>query len=226
MTSHPSVDQLSDWIDNFVGTAEHAATQRHLVTCAECAALADQLAMARDRASEIRIPAPSASPGIQARFQRWINGAPVPRRLIRPALWAVRWQLAGGAILCAIIGGFAAGQITTPAATKGPKASVPLTPGALDSAMVISGPFTLPAAVRERELLGRIALQAQNRLQMLRKVEDSIPELRHRIAALRDTAALGGPRAASAEQQLRMLFEDRLLQLEALMFGTVMEPGP
>jgi len=38
MTSHPATDKLQSWLDGELDAAEAAELERHVATCAECAA--------------------------------------------------------------------------------------------------------------------------------------------------------------------------------------------
>jgi hypothetical protein len=107
MTDHWT-DRLSEYLDGELEAADRAALERHLASCAECAATLAELGAVVARAAELqpRPPAADLWPGVEAKLDRVTPVvAPIRSRVARRVSFTMPQLVAAGLALMVTSGG-------------------------------------------------------------------------------------------------------------------------
>src|SRR5687768_12335621 len=100
MMTHPTYDQLNDYVDELLDEPSAQALRTHLATCAECGSTIAQLEALRDAARALprtESPPPDVWQTIRAAT---IDNAKAQRARV---LWQLRYQLAAAAVVLLLV---------------------------------------------------------------------------------------------------------------------------
>jgi anti-sigma factor RsiW len=206
---HPAEERLSDLLDDTLADDERAALQAHLDSCAECAALLDELrrVVSRARALEDRSPRHDLWPGVAAAI-----GASLPVR--RRFAFSLPQLLAAGIALMVMSGGTVA--LALRARAPRPATAAVGSPAALPSGEVTAAATTpaehgYDAAVRElsQELAaghGRLDSTTVRVVQQkLQLIDRAIAEAERALAADPGNSYLHGHLTQTRMRKLELL---------------------
>ena len=100
-------DRLSEYLDDELEPAEHAALQAHLASCTECATTLNELRAVAARAASLRPVPPAADlwPGVEARLGQRPNVAAFRVRAVRRISFTVPQLIAASLALMVLSGG-------------------------------------------------------------------------------------------------------------------------